>query len=218
MRVIYTLFFFLFIFSSSSAAEDAKSDRTALAAILKNAHISQTDIKNVSNLEKMELGDDNQISYDPVSGRIVGLKLHLTEFNDLSLVANLKELKVLIIHGNEENEQINNLQGLEEITNLRVLSLREHKIQKIKGLQNLKNLEKLDLSMNEISKMEGIENLKNLRKLELGDNKLSKIENLNSLTYLEELYLQRNQILKLEFCMFMKMIFPKLKIWIILEI
>ena len=94
MQLLYILFFSLFLFSSSSAAEDAKSDRTALAAILKNAHISQTDIKNVSNLDKMELGDDNQISYDAVSGRIIGLKLHLTEFNDLTLVATLKELKV----------------------------------------------------------------------------------------------------------------------------
>ena len=112
-------------------------------------------------------------------------------------VATLKELKVLIIHGNEDNERIGSLQGLDNLTNLKVLSLREHKIQKIKGLQNLKNLEKLDLSMNEISKIEGIENLKNLKKIELGDNKLTKIENLNSLTYLEELYLQRNQILKI---------------------
>ena len=132
MQLLYILFFSLFLFSSSSAAEDAKSDRTALAAILKNAHISQTDIKNVSNLDKMELGDDNQISYDAVSGRIIGLKLHLTEFNDLTLVATLKELKVLIIHGNEDNERIGSLQGLDNLTNLKVLSLREHKIQKIK--------------------------------------------------------------------------------------
>ena len=80
MRVFFISILLSFLsFNFILSAEDAKSDRTALAEILKNAHISQTDIKNVSNLEKMELGDDNQISYDPVSGRIIGLKLHLTE-------------------------------------------------------------------------------------------------------------------------------------------
>ena len=159
MRILLSFFIFSFLWTHLSAAEDAKSDRTALAEILKNAHISQTDVKNVSNLEKMELGDESQISYDPVSGRIIGLKLHLTEFNDLSLVSTLTGLSVLIISGDEGISQISQLQGLENLSNLKVLSLREHKIHKIKGLQNLKNLEKLDLSMNEISKIEGLENL-----------------------------------------------------------
>ena len=96
MRLFLSIYFFFFLLFGLLGAEDAKSDRTAFAEVLKNAHISQTDVKNVSNLEKMEFGDENQISYDPVSGRIVGLKLHLTEFNDLSLISSLTGLKVLM--------------------------------------------------------------------------------------------------------------------------
>lgn len=68
------------------------------------------------------------------------------------------------------------------------------KIRKIEGLQALSNLRILNLSYNVISVVEGLHNLENLLELNLAENSIRKFENFESLTKLQRLNLSGNQI------------------------
>jgi len=66
--------------------------------------------------------------------------------------------------------EINEITGLENLTNLQKLILDHNKIVEIKGLNQLKNLKELDLRFNNISEISGLEHLMNLQKLYLSGN------------------------------------------------
>ncbi len=88
----------------------------------------------------------------------------------------------------------------EEINNLRqlkILSLYSNQIKKIMGLEKLTRLENLYLGNNQISEIEGVNNLKNLKILDLKYNKIEKIKGIGNLIYLKELELEKNQIEKI---------------------
>lgn len=133
------------------------------------------DLDNLIHLKKLELGG-NRIS------KIEGLK-------------NLKSLEELTLDINFEISEVN---GLDTLINLQVLSIEANQITKISGLENLINLQKLDLSNNQITKIEKVDNLINLNSLNLFANQISKIENLNKLSNLEVLDLSHNQISDIE--------------------
>ncbi|MHA1294041.1 MAG: leucine-rich repeat protein [Promethearchaeota archaeon] len=97
----------------------------------------------------------------------------------------LKKLKI---------SNLNDVEGLKDIDNLRGLALRKNKISKIEGLDGLTNLHYLDLSLNNIRKIEGLDSLVNLKGLSLHGNNISKIEGLDNLKNLEVLHLSNNQI------------------------
>ena len=77
---------------------------------------------------------------------------------------------MLIIYNNEISE----ISGLENLTNLRELCLLGNNIKQISGLNHCTNLGKLDLSMNPIAKIEGLENLDKLHTLILEDTDIPK--------------------------------------------
>lgn len=54
----------------------------------------------------------------------------------------------------------------------RILDLSFNRIKELEGLDNLKNLKKLFLSSNKIQKIQNVNHLQNLNLLELGDNKI----------------------------------------------
>ncbi len=66
--------------------------------------------------------------------------------------------------------RISDINGLENLTNLKELNLSANKIGWIEGLENLPNLEKLLLSENHISEIKGLDNLINLKTLWLDTN------------------------------------------------
>ena len=78
------------------------------------------------------------------------------------------------------NLTANNIESIPEIINtfieLKFLILNNNKIEKISNLDNLSKLEKLELRGNKISKVEGLNNLKNLKKLTLSCNLITNIE------------------------------------------
>ena len=59
-------------------------------------------------------------------------------------------------------ENIDEIIGFEELSDLSELNLNCNKIKEIKGLEPLVNLKKLNLSENNIIDIKGLENLKNL--------------------------------------------------------
>lgn len=65
---------------------------------------------------------------------------------------------------------ISEIEGLDKLTDLTSLFLRNNEIQVLKGLDKLENLKTLDLYGNQISKVESFKNKDNLTHLYLGKN------------------------------------------------
>lgn len=71
-------------------------------------------------------------------------------------------------------KDINEIKGLNKLTNLLTLNLEHNKISEIKGLDSLHKLGTLNLNNNQISEIKGIENLKSLINLRLANNPIPK--------------------------------------------
>ncbi|EOQ00367.1 leucine-rich repeat domain-containing protein [Bacillus cereus] len=91
---------------------------------------------------------------------------------------------------------IQNLSGLEYLTNLREIWLDGNQISDISPLGNLPKLQTLKLPGNKISDVSGLTNLPNLQKLELSENQIQDISSLAkaNLLNLTALSLNSNQI------------------------
>jgi len=118
----------------------------------------------------------------------------IKDLNDIEGLRELTELEVLDLYNNEITE----IKGFEKLIHLKSLLLSANNISKIENLDNLKNLESLLLSANNISKIENLDNLEKLWSLSLGDNMISKIKNLNNLIAIEQLDLSGNRITKIK--------------------
>ena len=66
-------------------------------------------------------------------------------------------------------EDITDIEGLDQLTNLKILNLKTNEIRVIRGLDNLKNLRELYLSYNGISEIQGLDNLTNLEVLDISN-------------------------------------------------
>ncbi len=93
---------------------------------------------------------------------------------------------------------IKEIEGLENVTNLKGLDLTGNEIQQIDDFPSFKELNFLNLSNNKISRISGLENLPKLKCLLLKGNHITKIENLKKLQELKWLDLSDNQIKKIE--------------------
>jgi len=89
----------------------------------------------------------------------------------------------------KEIKDINEINGLETLTNLQVLKLSNNQIGEIKGLETLKNLLELDLSHNKITEIQGLNNLINLKRLNLEGNLFVTIKGLENLIKLKHINL-----------------------------
>lgn len=125
------------------------------------------------------------------------LKINNQGIKDLNDIEGLRELTELLVLDLYDNE-ITEIKGLENLIHLKTLSLSSNKISKIENLDNLNNLESLLLSANNISRIENLDNLEKLRSLSLRDNMISKIKNLNNSIAIEQLDLSGNRITKIK--------------------
>lgn len=91
-------------------------------------------------------------------------------------------------------KDINEILGLDSLTNLKHLNLNNNIITEIKGLANLRNLETLSLKNNNISEIKGLENLNLLKILLLSTNNISEIKGLGSLVLLKRIELSENPV------------------------
>ncbi len=99
------------------------------------------------------------------------------------------KLEVLTIEGN----QINDMNRIAGLGNLKSLNLKRNQITKIEGLENKPSLESLDLSSNKITRIEGLENLINLKNLYLNSNQITDITPLGANASLVTLDLKENE-------------------------
>ena len=108
--------------------------------------------------------------------------------------ANLIFLSDLIIYHGYES-WFKKIEELDQFPKLEELYLRRNQIEKIEGLDTLTNLKILNIAENKlIKKIEGLDNLTNLKVIVLDDNQIKKIEGLGKLSNLERLCLEKNQI------------------------
>ncbi len=90
--------------------------------------------------------------------------------------------------------EIENLEGLQHVPNLRLLDLEGNRISDLTPLANLHNLEELILSWNVITDISPLTGLTNLRLLSIRDNRITNVEALRSLTGLRKLEIRSNLI------------------------
>jgi len=114
----------------------------------------------------------------------------ITDINDIEGLNSLKNLRLLDLSYN----QITEIRDLENLKNLKWLCLNDNQIYEIKGLENLEKLEHLILNNNKISDIKGLEKLTNLVNLKLDYNKIIEIKGLENLRNLKFLNLNDNQI------------------------
>ena len=128
-----------------------------------------------------------------VKGSGLHLNLKKKKIEDISQISGLDELSDLVLLDLSEN-QITEISGLSNLKDLRVLSLSDNKITEIKGLENLINLKVLDLRRNQISEIKRLGNLTNLEQLTLSHNNISELKGLEDLTNLSFLALRYNPL------------------------
>ncbi len=118
----------------------------------------------------------------------------ITGVKEIEGLEALTELRVLCL----TNNQIQTTEGLENLYNLRHLFLDRNSISRIQGLDTLTDLRVLNLTSNQITKIEGLEHLQNLDTLCLENNNISRIEGLEDLKRLDRLELGHNHISRIE--------------------
>jgi len=147
-----------------------------------------------SNLEYFKEFDYDFVKYkDQLVGIFQDNKLLLPHQNiqDISIIDIEKNKYESIEELDLTDNQIEEIKGLEEFSNLKVLRLNDNQITQIEGLEQLKKLKYLSLRNNRISEIKGLESLSNLHILDLSRNtNIHEIpESLNKLTSLETLKL-----------------------------
>jgi Leucine-rich repeat (LRR) protein/cellulose biosynthesis protein BcsQ len=136
-------------------------------------------------IERVQKAQEEGLAYLDLS------ELELVKIPDS--VGELKQLESLDI----SNNIITDLVGLENLSNLKVLSISKNLIKEIQSLDNLKSLRELDASFNEISSFKGLEHLGKLNQLFINNNKISDISGVEHLKSLKQLDLSYNEIVDL---------------------
>jgi len=161
----------------------------ALSSIL----MQLRNVKDTKLMSLLKLKD--HVSYQgeiffPNNG-VLNLKdLNISKISEIEGIQNLVDLKELNLSGNNISE----ISNLENLVNLKKLNLSGNKITEIYGLDSLKQLNQLYLNNNDISEIKGLNNLKNLHFLNLENNSITEIKNLHNNVNLTTLYLNNNQI------------------------
>lgn len=94
--------------------------------------------------------------------------------------------------------EIGNLDGVKELTNLKVLVAINSGIRSLKPIARLVGLEGLFVMENELKTIEGIEQMKNLKQFYFQDNEVKSIESMEKLTNLVDVFAFGNKIKSLK--------------------
>jgi len=151
--------------------------------------------------------------------KITTLNLDGMELKDISLLrkfTNLEELYLANVHfpKTKKNRWMDiliklhvldpakrnliDLNPLQKLSNLRIVTLIGSPVKSIKPLAKLKNLEYLNLNETQVSDIKPVKNLMNLQGLYLSGTLVSDIEPVRNLTKLKSLYLENTKVNNLE--------------------
>ncbi len=181
---------------------------TGTCAYCGNVFVLEKDIvfrkSNTTGKDQKELTQSPNPQY--VSWRESGFADHAMDWQDDALEAAMRKLtgieqgdimlsnvfKLTSLKINESG--IENVDALNELTNLQSLILENNYITDISGLTNLKNLTFLNLYKNRVSNIGGIAYMPLLRDVRLDYNMVSDLTPLADLKYIERLYVYMNQV------------------------
>ncbi|MGH0426157.1 leucine-rich repeat domain-containing protein [Bacillus pretiosus] len=167
---------------------------------LKSLSITYGELKDIGPLAELE--------------HIESLSLRNNKISDLSPLSQMKKIKMLDLNSNYikdikplftvttlktltvANNQISNanLAGIEQLKNVKSLSLSNNGLTNIEHITPMKKLVELDLSKNELENIEPVSRLSTVQSLNLEENYISDITPLSQLTGLYDLKLGSNEI------------------------
>ncbi len=143
-----------------------------------------------------------QVDGDALPVAMIIQDVDFSKFSDENLVNCIKDSAItntaaqsLICAGND----INSLDGIEQLSNLRVINLNQNKIQNTQPLAKLNRLVSLDISSNDLKNISGLDELSELYWLNVSNNKLADAELLQDLKKLKSLYIRNNALQSLTF-------------------
>ncbi|EAS07461.1 IQ calmodulin-binding motif protein (macronuclear) [Tetrahymena thermophila SB210] len=124
------------------------------------------------------------------------IKKSLKQFLQFDIFKNFEKKRRLEL----KLEKLGDIEGLERLPNIEILSLAVNRIDKLDKLNQLNSskIVELNLAQNQITDYSAIKNLKELRYLNLELNRITQMADLSSCKHLEVLNLNNNQIKKLE--------------------
>ncbi|TXT64746.1 MAG: hypothetical protein BAJALOKI3v1_170032 [Promethearchaeota archaeon] len=115
---------------------------------------------------------------------------NISDISEINGLENLSNLKKLDLSGNNITE----IKNLGHLKNLEMLNLANNNIAEIKNLDDLRNLKVLILSHNKIAQARGLNNLNNLEMINLNNNWIDAVREVFNLTNLKRIYLEDNEV------------------------
>ena len=152
-----------------------------------------TPIADLTELTWLQLNQNQIRDITPLQNmtHLTSLNLQFNQINDTRPLKRLVELRSLYI---DNNPLIDDITGLEDMTQLKFLQLPNPLITDITPLTRLTNLVELNIRENQVSDITPLANMTRLRALNLSNNQITDITPLARLTELDELFLHKNQI------------------------
>jgi Leucine-rich repeat (LRR) protein len=118
--------------------------------------------------------------------------------NKIYKVDSFDEIKSNCIYLNCSYNDLNSLEGIENLTQLQELDCCENNLTSLEPIKYLTQLQYLICNDNNITSLEGIKHLTQLQELECSDNELTSLEFIKHLTLLQELNCWGNNLTSLE--------------------
>ncbi|MFD5172665.1 leucine-rich repeat domain-containing protein, partial [Bacillus mycoides] len=156
---------------------------------------------NLENNVPKDQKENKEDTVDQQDGNVIvdkQLQMHINKYNlerkninEPITKEDLLQIKTLSIYS---GEGINEIAGLEYMTNLEKLTLRESNVTDISVISGLRHLKYLDLSSNPIESIQPVSKLENLDMLFLRDNKIADLTPLSQMKKIKILDLIGNNI------------------------
>ncbi len=172
---ILAVFFVTIFVLSNDDTPIYSNDAQVLEKLINKLELMDVQVQSIPNNFAV-IGNKYGLYYKTKNGHVNEVWLHNLSIKEIpEELTGLNHLKSLTVDGTGIC-RINEIP--EKIYQLEELNLRNNNINKIENLENLTNLKRLDLSYNNITKIEGIGNLRNLEYLSLEGNNINVLENL----------------------------------------
>ncbi|PGE57468.1 internalin [Bacillus wiedmannii] len=167
---------------------------------LKSLSITYGELKDIGpladleHIESLSLRDNKISDLSPLSQmkKIKMLDLNSNYIKDIKPLFTVTTLKTLTVANNQISNA--NLAGIEQLKNVKSLSLSNNGLTNIEHITPMKKLVELDLSKNELENIEPVSRLSTVQSLNLEENYISDITPLSQLTGLYDLKLGSNEI------------------------
>ncbi|MGP2423340.1 NEAT domain-containing protein [Bacillus sp. FH] len=151
-------------------------------------------LAELEHIESLSLRNNKISDLSPLSQmkKIILLDLNSNYIKDIKPLFTAKSLRTLTVANNQISNA--NLAGIEQLKNVKSLSLSNNGLTNIEHITPMKKLVELDLSKNELENIEPLSRMSTVQSLNLEENYISDITPLSQVTGLYDLKLASNEI------------------------